>query len=461
MVDFNAQLNQDMHRADTSAEYNETLQKWVQPVSTPDGLNVTLGAKVDTLVTNPALQASVIALLKGILSKSDAENKILKGTATGGSATDLIDTTKDFQLGLLTGKPVKITIDGTDYWRRITDNIPQAFAFSSIYPGSVDSVTVTGAGGGSMTIACKAFGVSGYSIILLAGTGIGQPGTVVFADDLLTITSPTDGSGTPMGIYPGNVESEINSTPELAVLFEVTHYNAGLVLDVMTEPADFAGGSVPIVVTAGTPYEIYDQPIGAQNVILTGETIEILTDAVRVIPTDHAYIHAGIGHKFSLNIGTLNAAASMSFSFKTPASKYIHFKDLKLTSMGAGVRLDIRRGTSATPLVIDSPGSAATELVGPNNLNDNSTNVSGVTILKTPTYTGGATGTIWDSIQIVGDSTNQFATVVETKISDNDELVMKPDTYYVFTITNLSAGGGDAAQQVFVNGFFYEEDAGF
>lgn len=193
------------------------------------------------------------------------------------------------------------------------------------------------------------------------------------------------------------------------------------------------------------------------NTVITGDTIDAATKAIRNINTDHAYIHSGIAFKFSLDIGALAAAASESYSFKTPAGKYLHLKNLRIAALGAGVRVDLIRGTTGNPLTIDSAGGAAGELVGPNNLNDNVATASGVTIMKTPTYVGGADGEVWMNVQADGSSTNQFITVVDSQINENEELVLKPDTYYVITITNLSGGGGDNADQVLVTGFYYEE----
>ena len=167
--------------------------------------------------------------------------------------------------------------------------------------------------------------------------------------------------------------------------------------------------------------------------------VERVTKAQKIINTDHAFIHEGIAFKAHLDIGTLAPLASESYSFKTPVGKYLHFKNARLVGIGATVRLDIIRGTVASPLTIDSPGAAATELIGPSNVNDVSTVASGVLVKKTPTYTGGASGAVWDYVLVPGDSTNQMASVAESKTGDNFELVMKPDTYYVFKFTNINA----------------------
>jgi hypothetical protein len=182
------------------------------------------------------------------------------------------------------------------------------------------------------------------------------------------------------------------------------------------------------------------------------------TKGLRVINTDHAYIHAGIGFKGHLDLGNIAAAQSESYSFKTPAGKYIHLKNLVLAASAASVKLELFRGTVAAPLTINSPGGAATEWTGPHNANDNSATTSGVTVAKTPTYTAAQTGALWDFIIVSGAATNQFQSISEVRMSDNFELVLKPNTYYVLKFTNLS--GADAAVDVNLGLFFYEEGAG-
>lgn len=194
--------------------------------------------------------------------------------------------------------------------------------------------------------------------------------------------------------------------------------------------------------------------------VLNNNFTEDFTSGVKTINTDHAFIHQGIAFKMHLDIGDLAAAASESYSLKTPANKYLHFKNLRLSGVGASVKASIIRGTASNPLTVNSAGSAASELIGPANLNDNSATSSGVTVKKTPTYTNNEDGETWDFITISGESTNQFQSATESRGNENEELVMKPDTYYVLTITNLSGGGGDAASDVILTAFWYEEGQG-
>jgi hypothetical protein len=188
--------------------------------------------------------------------------------------------------------------------------------------------------------------------------------------------------------------------------------------------------------------------------------IERVTGSPSVIQTDHKYIHVGIAYKAHLNVDALAAAASESYSLKTPAAKYLHLKNLRLQAMGASVKVEIMRGTTANPLVVAGAGDAASELTGPHNVNDTVASVTGVVIKKTPTYTDDKAGEVWDYVRVNGDTTNQFVSTSDAKQGENFEWVLKPDTYYVIKFTNLSAGGGDAASGVELEMFWYEEDDG-
>jgi len=183
--------------------------------------------------------------------------------------------------------------------------------------------------------------------------------------------------------------------------------------------------------------------------------IERVTGAFSYINTDHQYIHEGIAFKAHLYTASLAHSTTLSFSFKTPVAKYIHLKDLSLTSSAATVRLSLVRGTVASPLVIDSAGDTATELVGPHNVNDVSTITSGVVIKKTPTYTDEQYGAEWDYQIAPGNATNQFKSTMNISTTPNFEYVLKPDTYYVLNLTNLS--GDTAASSVSLDMFWYEE----
>lgn len=183
---------------------------------------------------------------------------------------------------------------------------------------------------------------------------------------------------------------------------------------------------------------------------------EFITRALRVINTDHSYIHDGIGYKAFIYQATL---AEGYYLIKTPANKYIHFKNIKLQAMGGAIRLSVRRSTVTNPIVIDSEGSVISqpELVGPNNLNDTYGEASGTVIKKTPTFITSQEGEDWFVVHVLGDTTNQFVSVSDSKISDNEEVVMEKDSYYSIKLEKI---GTDVAINVCLSMFWYEEELG-
>lgn len=187
--------------------------------------------------------------------------------------------------------------------------------------------------------------------------------------------------------------------------------------------------------------------------ILTGFK-EGLTHAIRAINTDHAYIHEGIAFKAEITLTPFAAAEYLI----TTTDTALHFKNLRITALGGSIQATIMRGTAANPLTIATPGSApGAELLGPHNLNDYSENITDVTITKGPTYTDGKVGEAWDRILVVGDTTNQFTSVAETKNSENEELVMKEQNVYVLKLEKV---GLDTASTMLLGLFWYEEADG-
>ncbi len=188
------------------------------------------------------------------------QTSLLSGTSTSnGTTATLVDSTKNLELNSLNNRTIKFAVNNTEYIRNITSSVGDTIGFVDTQPASSASVTVTGSTGGSMVINCKTAGASGndYSVILVAGTGISQQGTVSFDNNLLTITSPTNADGNPDQILPGNVETIINNTPELSALFVVGTYEAGKPLDILSESVPFTGGSDGVIVVSGVDYVVF------------------------------------------------------------------------------------------------------------------------------------------------------------------------------------------------------------
>lgn len=182
---------------------------------------------------------------------------------------------------------------------------------------------------------------------------------------------------------------------------------------------------------------------------------EELTSAIRKISTDHAYIHDGLGYRTYFEIGSVTTTEE--FLILPNDTKYLHFKNLELMALGGTCKVTLLRGTTANPLVIDSAGVTASEVIGPNNVNDNSEHTSGVTITKTPTYVTAQAGEPWAILQVLGDSTNQFTSVAKTQSNPEEEFVLKPDTPYVLKVERI---GSDTPNNVLLTAFWYEEAQG-
>lgn len=214
------------------------------------GRAVNLGGSATTNIPT-SMNATIITPIQSAL---------LRGTSTSdGTIATLIDSTKNFELDSLNNRTIKFAVNNTEYIRNITSSVGDTIGFVDTQPASSASVTVTGSTGGSMVINCKTAGVSGndYSVILVAGTGISQQGTVSFANNLLTITSPTNADGNPDQILPGNVEGIIQTDPELSEIFVVGTYEAGKPLDIFSESVPFTGGSDGVIVVSGVDYVVF------------------------------------------------------------------------------------------------------------------------------------------------------------------------------------------------------------
>lgn len=185
----------------------------------------------------------------------------LIGTATSGSSTTLGDSTKNFGVNGFQGRSMVITVDNVDYYRNISSSAGGVLSFDTLGDAAASSAIVgSGAEGeGQITINCKTAGVEGnqYSVSLIAGTGTGELLGASLVDNVLIITSPTDGDGIPTDIMAGNIQGLILGIPELDAIFEVeSQFTAGA-LSLTTENIPFSGGADAVTVVDGTFYKIY------------------------------------------------------------------------------------------------------------------------------------------------------------------------------------------------------------
>lgn len=187
------------------------------------------------------------------------ETIMMKGTATGGTtSTIVVENNRNIEANILANKLVVLTIDTVEYFRKIVSNAADTITIGPILEAIAASATVTGGDGGSVTISLKEAGEDGNSVSveLVAGTGVSTPMTAAFANNILTISSATDGTGQPVEILAGNIDGLIGGIPELAALFDVDDNFSPGSLDLTAQPIPFTGGQDGIPVVAGTPYKI-------------------------------------------------------------------------------------------------------------------------------------------------------------------------------------------------------------
>jgi len=169
--------------------------------------------------------------------------------------------------------------------------------------------------------------------------------------------------------------------------------------------------------------------------------IELITEGLPMIDTNHAQIHAKRGyvidHKFSLGTG-----ASGYVLFTVPAGTYVHWQ-------GAQVSCD--NGLVDAVLFEASTHSGGTALTPRNaNRSGGSNDNSAITVAHTPTLD--TDGTRLFGAYLGGGVKETGASLIPPE----REFVFDPGVVYCVKLTN----NDNATQNVHVSGFWYEEPAG-
>lgn len=155
------------------------------------------------------------------------------------------------------------------------------------------------------------------------------------------------------------------------------------------------------------------------------DIFEGLTGYVAQISSDHAYIHKGMAFTALIDTGSISSAYHVAFTTPTDASgKYIHWRPIGITSSSNYVDITLKEETSYT--------IAGGTDVTPINRNRNSTATSAMQSFKAG-VTNAGTGTIIDLTGI--GSTGGFFSLSGGADGANEELLLKPNTDYVLTIT--------------------------
>ncbi len=160
------------------------------------------------------------------LKSSNLNDGILNGVASEGSSTDLTDYSLNFASDAFVGKYIKIDVDNIPYIREIITNTANSFSFDTLGEETEAKAFLgdglPAEGQTSITVA-EGTGIN-YSVQFVAGTGESTPAKVQFNQltGLLKIISPTDVSGTPIGLLAGQIQDIINTNDIAKELFTAT-----------------------------------------------------------------------------------------------------------------------------------------------------------------------------------------------------------------------------------------------
>ena len=169
---------------------------------------------------------------------------------------------------------------------------------------------------------------------------------------------------------------------------------------------------------------------------------ERVTNAVRLITTDHAAIHEGQGFSITGIFAAVANASVVNYAFKTPTAasgKYVHLKFRDIVATANKIRVDFYEAPTAAP-------TNGTDLVPYNRRRIGTPTATAMQAVKISMDLNLAGATMIDSTQFIGGVARPL----------DIEFVLKPDTWYIRTFTNST---GAAADITFIE-FWYEELAG-
>jgi hypothetical protein len=169
---------------------------------------------------------------------------------------------------------------------------------------------------------------------------------------------------------------------------------------------------------------------------------ERVTNAQKAITTDHALIHDGNGYSLTGIFAAVANNAVVNYAFKTPtvaSGKYIHLKYHEFSATANKIRADLYEAPTAAP-----------------------TNGSAIVPVNRR-RAGTVAASSMQSVKAAMDIVLTGATTLETQqfISEyprtlDIEFVLKPDTWYIRTLTNSTGGAAD----INFFEFWYEENNG-
>ena len=118
----------------------------------------------------------------------------IRGRATGGTATTLVDTNKNLASDVVKDKIIKVVINGIEYVRKITANTADTITFGALVAAVAATAVIEKTDGGKVTITAVPEGsyANDYQVVVQQGEGASAETTAAFEDGVLTITLGTD-----------------------------------------------------------------------------------------------------------------------------------------------------------------------------------------------------------------------------------------------------------------------------
>lgn len=175
---------------------------------------------------------------------------------------------------------------------------------------------------------------------------------------------------------------------------------------------------------------------------LIGYWTEKVTKAIKTISIEHSNIHEGLSFS-AFNKSTILAGATLLFSFKTPATGYVHYRPVGIFPSADKVDLELYEGATI---------NVAGTLLVASNRNRTSSNVALSELRVGTTFT--ANGTLVDGISAYLPGTTGVGQARSGNITNStDEIVLKPSTVYRIVCIN----GSSASNTIGFNLNWYEE----
>lgn len=185
----------------------------------------------------------------------NVESCLFSGTATGGSNTTLIDSSKNFQDDILINKYVEIFMGNISYIRKITDNSGSTITIDEL-PGTAASAVIGDHSAGEVTVvfAFKGIGGNSYSIEFVKSEGNNQPLSAALNGLDITVNLATDVNGDLDDT--ANTATAIAAEIDLLENFSATMTGSGGAMGETVAPIDFSGGIAIVTVSNGLGYKI-------------------------------------------------------------------------------------------------------------------------------------------------------------------------------------------------------------